>query len=148
MEPTKRRVLRKLHITEISAVDNPCQEHARMMIMKRAPIPKTQTRSMRLAKLQANMTLLKADIFGALDVAAGLAGGLGGKGKKGNPYHDEKGRFSSADVGHAAHTLYSLATRGTLAPRYPSEEAHRRARIESQHAERVAADSRQRFTDL
>ena len=31
----KRRVLTKLRLTEISAVDRPCQEHARVAIMKR-----------------------------------------------------------------------------------------------------------------
>lgn len=32
----RRRVLEKLKLTEISGVDNPCQEGARMVIMKRA----------------------------------------------------------------------------------------------------------------
>jgi hypothetical protein len=31
----KRRILHKINLTEISAVDNPAQEHARMVIMKR-----------------------------------------------------------------------------------------------------------------
>lgn len=33
----KRRVLSKIKLTEISAVDRPCQEHARVAILKRAP---------------------------------------------------------------------------------------------------------------
>ena len=35
----KRRILEKIGIAEISAVDHPCQEHARVAIMKRAPNP-------------------------------------------------------------------------------------------------------------
>lgn len=38
MNPTKKRILHKLKITEISGVDNPCQEHARMTIMKRVEL--------------------------------------------------------------------------------------------------------------
>ena len=39
----KRRILHKLKLTEISAVDRPCQEGARMTIMKRAPEQGTPT---------------------------------------------------------------------------------------------------------
>ena len=39
--PEQRRIIRKLKITEISGVDNPCQEGARMTIMKRAEAPLT-----------------------------------------------------------------------------------------------------------
>lgn len=33
---TRKRILRELHIGKIAAVDRPCQEHARMTLMKRA----------------------------------------------------------------------------------------------------------------
>ena len=36
MTPAKKRILHKIKIHEISAVDAPAQEHARMIIMKRA----------------------------------------------------------------------------------------------------------------
>lgn len=36
---SKRRILHKIKLTEISAVDRPCQEHAKMTIMKRASGP-------------------------------------------------------------------------------------------------------------
>lgn len=36
---SKRRILHKIQLTEISAVDRPCQEHAKMTIMKRASEP-------------------------------------------------------------------------------------------------------------
>lgn len=39
MATNKRRILRRFRITEISAVDNPAQEGARAVIMKRADAP-------------------------------------------------------------------------------------------------------------
>lgn len=60
----KRRVLHKLKITDISSVDFPCQEHARMVIMKRAPAGEARTLALgaRLLKLQDSADLLKAQL--------------------------------------------------------------------------------------
>lgn len=55
----KRRILEDLKITEISGVDRPCQEGAIVTLMKRAPDPKTDTLSARLAKLKKQVDLLK-----------------------------------------------------------------------------------------
>jgi hypothetical protein len=48
----KRRILHKLKLTEISAVDRPCQEGARMMIMKSAPRNKVEELGGRVAKVK------------------------------------------------------------------------------------------------
>lgn len=51
--PRARQILEKLVITEISGVDRPCQEHARMTIMKRDTRPD-------LTALQKRVDVLKA----------------------------------------------------------------------------------------
>lgn len=63
----KRRILRKIKITEISGVDNPCQEGARMTIMKRADdqIPnesETVSLSARLTLLKSRAMLLQLNV--------------------------------------------------------------------------------------
>jgi hypothetical protein len=58
-----RRILEKLNITEISGVDRPCQEHARVTIMKRAPGDEdTSGVTARIAKLAARVDELSDDI--------------------------------------------------------------------------------------
>src|ERR1700693_3443124 len=94
----KRRILHKLKINEISCVDSPAQEHARMIIMKRADIEKDATSagniegalhvdgylgtrrkkrlSRRLARLQTSISgLTKASVdHGRFSVRAGGGG--------------------------------------------------------------------------
>ena len=67
MKPQRRRVLEKLIITEISGVDNPCQDPALVAIMKRTPQSKFE-----IAKLRFTDACAKA-----------------------NPYHDRRGRFTT-----------------------------------------------------
>jgi hypothetical protein len=67
MKPQRRRVLEKLIITDISGVDNPCQDPALVAIMKRTPQSKFE-----IAKLRFTDACAKA-----------------------NPYHDRRGRFTT-----------------------------------------------------
>ena len=55
MFPTKRRILEKIEIDEISGVDRPCVEHARVAIMKRAQEPKMNS----FAALEDSVLILK-----------------------------------------------------------------------------------------
>jgi len=110
----KKRILHKLRITEISAVDNPCQEHARMVIMKRADIEKDGSNSdsvndilvgrkkkiaARIETLKDNMLKFQKDLDGGVGAGAGNIEGpthiatylggrvsLGGKGRRGKKF--------------------------------------------------------------
>ena len=87
----KRRVLEKLKLTEISGVDRPCQEGARVAIMKRAPdrIEGADALALRVERLHRQMALLN----------------------KFDPHQprDEGGRWS--EVGAAAGRLGAAVTR-------------------------------------
>ena len=57
----KRRILKDFELSRIAAVDRPCQEHAKMTIMKRAPVspPKIGALQARAEKSARVLNLIK-----------------------------------------------------------------------------------------
>lgn len=128
----KRRILHKLRITEISAVDNPCQEHARMVIMKRAPIERVVTKAQRRLRIAGRLAILKSNIQelnkdasnieGQIHVPTFIVGPRRRKKKlrdrvnllkeqviKFNPHHGQGGRFASSSGGGGSSNSTGIA---------------------------------------
>ena len=112
----KRRILHKLKITEVSAVDRPCMEHARMVIMKRdVSVDDVNKEASNVEGTLHNDTYMRSKHKRRRFVERKLRGMKIGVGpltkeerlellkskidvleKAGNPYHGQHGYFASA----------------------------------------------------
>jgi len=101
-DKAKRRILHKIKLTEISAVDRPCQEHARMVIMKRElsdPPVTVETSSLeaRIKKLNTATTSISLQ-----KVLVGLQEAertLYKAGFRSDQVRDEEGQWTDEDFG-------------------------------------------------